>query len=74
MSGADQQVGPEHRRAAGGQAQAEQGIDANHRRQIGEAQGKVLPQAHAAIEIRAVAEGAQLFRVLIGAAASTRIG
>ncbi|MNO99625.1 hypothetical protein D3C76_913990 [compost metagenome] len=61
----DQQVGPEHRRTARGQAQAEQGVDADDRRQVGEAEGEVLPQAHAAFEVGAVAECFQLLGVVI---------
>ena len=72
LPGSDQQIGPEHRRAAGGQTQAEQGVDADDGRQVGKAQGKVFPQAHASIEIRAVAEGAKLFGILIGTDACTR--
>ncbi|MNP09501.1 hypothetical protein D3C76_1016120 [compost metagenome] len=66
LAAPDQQVGPEHRRPAGGEAQAEEGIDPYDWREIGEAQGEVFPQAHAAIEVGRVAQFSQLLGVAVG--------
>ncbi|MNL01125.1 hypothetical protein D3C87_1215840 [compost metagenome] len=56
LAATDQQIGPEHWWPACGQAQAEQGIHPDHRGQVGEAQGEVFPQAHAAIEVGGVTQ------------------
>ncbi|MNF76079.1 hypothetical protein D3C84_581780 [compost metagenome] len=72
LAEADQQVGPEHRRAACRKAEAEQGVDAHHGRQVGEAEGEVFPQAHAAFEVGAVAERLELLGVLIDRSVCTR--
>ncbi|MNP32541.1 hypothetical protein D3C76_1257270 [compost metagenome] len=66
MAATDQQVSPEHRWPASGEAQAEEGINPYDRRQISEAQGEVFPQAHAAIEVGGVTQFAQLLGIAVG--------
>jgi len=66
LAATDQQVSPEHRWSASGEAQAEQGINPYDRRQISEAQREVFPQAHAAVEVGGVAQFAQLFGIAVG--------
>ena len=63
LSQADENIGPPHRRAAGGEGGREQRVHADHRRQVREAQGEVLPLRHGAIEMRHIAQGTQLVGV-----------
>src|SRR5882757_3582576 len=59
----NKQIAPEHRWTASGDRKGENRVDANHRRQVGEAKREVRPQAHGAIELGVIAEGFELSRV-----------
>jgi hypothetical protein len=65
LAGAGHQVGPQERRTGRLQRDLEHRIDADHRREIGESQGEILPERHRAVEFRGIAERAKL--LIVGA-------
>ena len=67
LAQADQDVGPPHRRAAGDESAGEDGVHADHRREVGKSQGEVFPLRHGPIEVRHIPQCFQLLGVLIDA-------
>ena len=65
LSDAGDQQAPDHRWAGGGQREREHRVDADHRRQVGEAQREVRPRAHVALEVRLEPQRLELREVLV---------
>jgi len=63
LPGADDDDPPDRGRAADGECQREERVDADERRQVGEAEGEVRPEAHGTVELVLVAEDLEVLAV-----------